>query len=70
MTRQILFSEENFFKYLASKGVRNILGWKRSEDKSTTEKVIIPVVSDKERADDDCITTDNHFTVSQKKLSK
>ena len=71
MARQVLFSEEKFFKDQASKGVKNILSevvGKRSEDKSNTEKVIIPTVSAKERAGDDCINTSNQFTVRQNKL--
>ena len=47
MAKQILFSEEKFFKYLTSKGVRNILGKvvsKRSDDKSNSKKVTIPIV--------------------------
>ena len=43
---------------------------KRSEDKSNTEKVIIPIDSDKKRAGDDCINTNNQFTVRQNELSK
>ena len=73
MTRKILFSEEKFFKYLASKRVRNILGkvvGKRLEEKNNTEKVKIPIVYDKERAGDDCINRNNQFTVRQNKLSK
>ena len=71
MARQVLFSEEKFFKDQASKGVKNILSevvGKRSEDKSNTEKVIMPTVSAKERAGDDCINTSNQFTVRQNKL--
>ena len=73
MTRQILFFEEKFFKYLESKRVWNILGkvvGKRLEEKNSTEKVMIPIVCDKERAGDNCINTNNQFTVRQNKLSK
>ena len=69
MTRQILFSEEKFFKYLASKRVRNILGivvGKTLEQKYNTEKVIIPIVCDKERAGDDCILLDKTNLLSDK----
>ena len=38
MTRQKLFSEEKFFKYMASKRVRNILG--KVVDKRLEEKII------------------------------
>ena len=43
---------------------------KRLEEKNNTEKIIISIVCDKERAGDDCINTNNQFTVRQNKLSK
>ena len=43
---------------------------KRLNEKDNTEKVKIPIVCDKERACDNCINTNNQFTVRQNELSK
>ena len=66
MTKQILFSEENSLNTWQAR-VWNILGKVVGK---RLEKIIIPIVCDKERAGEDFIKAKNHFTVRQNKLSK
>ena len=66
MTKQIFFSEENSLNTWQAR-VWNILG--KAVGKRL-EKIIIPIVCDKERAGEDLIKTKNHFTVRQNNLSK
>ena len=66
MTKQILFSEENSLKNWQAR-VWNILGKVVGK---RLEKIIIPIVCDKERAGEDFIKAKNHFTVRQNKLPK
>ena len=66
MTKQILFSEENSLNTWQAR-VWNILGKLLGKK---LEKIIIPIVCDKERAGEDFIKAKNHFTVRQNKLSK
>ena len=66
MTKQILFSEENSLNTWQAR-VWNILGKLLGKK---LEKIMIPIVCDKERAGEDFIKAKNHFTVRQNKLSK
>ena len=76
MTRQILFSEENSLNTWQAR-VWNILG---NVVGKRLEKIIIPIVCDKERAGEYCINTragedfinakKKQFTVRQNKFSK